>query len=79
MHSPGLRQANVLQLQWPDVDLARRTAWVHADEAKGREAIGVPLNEEAMSVLNEGKHPERVFTYKGRPLVSSIRDRGAMP
>ena len=66
----GLRQANVLQLKWPEVDLARRTAWVHADEAKGREAIGVPLNDEAMAVLNEekGKHPERVFTYKGRPL-----------
>jgi integrase len=66
----GLRQANVLRLQWPDVDLARCTAWVHADEAKGREAIGVPLNDEAMAVLNEekGKHPERVFTYKGQPL-----------
>ena len=68
--STGLRQANVRRLQWRDVDLARRTAWVHADEAKGREAIGVPLNDEAMEVLNEekGKHPERVFTYKGRPL-----------
>ena len=66
----GLRQANVLRLRWSEVDLARTTAWVHADEAKAREAIGVPLNEEAMAVLNEekGKHPERVFTYKGRPL-----------
>jgi len=49
----GLRQANVLRLQWPDVDLGRRTAWVHADEAKGDEAIGVPLNDEAMSVLRD--------------------------
>jgi hypothetical protein len=50
--------------------MERRTAWVHADEAKCREAIGVPLNDEAMAVLNEekGKHPECVFTYKGRPL-----------
>jgi len=48
----------------------RRTAWVHADEAKGGEAIGVPLNDDAMAVLSEekGKHPDRVFTYKGRPL-----------
>lgn len=30
----------------------RSAAWVHADEAKGREAIGVPLNNEAMAVLN---------------------------
>jgi integrase len=66
----GLRQANVLGLEWSDVDLERRTAWVHADEAKGGEAIGVPLNDEAMAVLREelGKHWLRVFTYKGRPL-----------
>jgi integrase len=66
----GLRQANVLGLKWPDVDMERRTAWVHADEAKGGEAIGVPLNDEALAVLREelGKHPLRVFTFKGRPL-----------
>jgi integrase len=30
----------------------------------------VPLNDDAMAVLNaeQGKHPERVFTYKSRPL-----------
>ena len=30
----------------------------------------MPLNDEAMAVLNEekGKHPARVFTYKGIPL-----------
>jgi integrase len=27
-----LRQANVLGLKWSDVDMDRRTAWVHADE-----------------------------------------------
>jgi integrase len=66
----GLRQANVLGLKWSDVDMDRRTAWVHADEAKGGEAIGVPLNDDAMAVLREekGTHPERVFTFKGRPL-----------
>jgi len=66
----GLRQANVLALKWPDVDIERRTAWVHADEAKGGEAIGVPLNDEAVAVLREelGKHPLRVFTFNGRPL-----------
>jgi integrase len=66
----GLRQANVVGLRWSEIDLARNTAWVHADEAKGGEAIGVPLNDDAMAVLNEekGKHPERVFTYGGKPL-----------
>jgi integrase len=66
----GLRHANVLTLRWSAVDLARRTAWVHADEAKGGAAIGVPLNDDAIAVLREeqGKHSDRVFTYKGRPL-----------
>jgi hypothetical protein len=37
----------------------------------GAEAIGVPLNDEAVAVLREerGKPPLRVFTFKGRPLV----------
>ena len=60
----------MLGLKWHDVDMERRTAWVHADEAKGGESIGVPLNNEAIAVLREelGKHPLRVFTFKGRPL-----------
>jgi integrase len=40
------------------------------DEAKGGKAIGAPLNEEAMAVLNEekSKHPGRVFTYRRKAL-----------
>ena len=32
--------------------------------------VGMPLNDDAMAVLREeqGKHRERVFTFKGRPL-----------
>jgi len=50
--------------------MERHTAWVHADEAKGGDAIDVPLNDEPVAVLREelGKHPLRVFTFKGRPL-----------
>jgi integrase len=67
----GLRQANVLGMRWADVDLDRRTAWVHADEAKGGTAIGVPLNDEAMAVLRDelGKHRDYVFTYRRRPIA----------
>ena len=56
----GLRQANVQALRWADVDIERRTAWVHADEAKGGEAISVPLNDEAVAMLSpprEGGRP----------------------
>ena len=54
----------------------------HADEAKSGEAIGVPLSDEAMAVQQEekGKHRERVFTFKSRPLgqVNSRSWRNAL-
>jgi integrase len=43
----GLRASNVPGLQWSQVDLARRLAWIHPDQAKARQAIPVPLNAEA--------------------------------
>lgn len=67
----GLRQGNVLRLEWGQVDMRRRVAWIHADQAKGRRSFSVPLNETAMAVLRgcKGKHPHRVFTYKGKPIA----------
>ncbi len=69
----GLREANVVGLEWSQVDLGRRCAWVHADQAKARKAIPVPLNEEAVLVLRQqtGKHSSRVFTYKGLPVTKA--------
>jgi len=67
----GLRQANVLKLEWSQVDLERRVAWIHADQAKGRRPIHVSLNSTAVEVLVRqlGKHPERVFTFNGKPVA----------
>ncbi|BBE50951.1 Tyrosine recombinase XerC [Ferriphaselus amnicola] len=69
--STGLRQSNVVQLEWSQVDMNRRVAWIHPDQAKARKAILVPLNSVAMGVLTRqvGKHPERVFTYHGKPVA----------
>jgi integrase len=66
----GLRAANVTGLRWSAVDIGRRLAWVHPDEAKARKAIPVPLNGEAVSILQKqiGKHREVVFTFKGKPV-----------
>lgn len=66
----GLRAANVRGLRWSAVDLDRRLGWVHPDEAKARRAIPVPLNGDAMAILQKqvGKHPEMVFTFKGRSI-----------
>lgn len=66
----GLRQSNVLRLEWSHVNLEGGHAWVDADQSKNRRPIAVPLNLKALEVLRRqiGKHPARVFTYAGRPL-----------
>ena len=67
----GLRAANVTGLQWSQVDLARKLAWVHPDQAKARRAIGVPLNAEAVALVQKqlGKHTTHVFSYHGKPIT----------
>lgn len=69
--STGLRARNVSFLRWDQVDMRRRVAWIHPDEAKAGRAIGVPLNEDALEVLRRrlGRHGDYVFTYKGRPVA----------
>lgn len=66
----GLRRANVTGLQWAQVDLVRRLAWIHPDQAKARMAIAVPLNAEAVVIIRQqdGRHPTHVFSYLGRPI-----------
>lgn len=66
----GLRQGNVTGLEWSQVDMSRRLAWIHPDQAKARRAIAVPLNDEALDVLRgeSGKHPRWVFTYRGKQI-----------
>lgn len=67
----GLRASNVTGLQWAQVDLVRRQAWIHADQAKARKAIPVPLNSEAVVLIrkNMGRHPTHVFSYLGKPII----------
>lgn len=63
----GLRRSNVTGLLWSQVDLVKRRAWIHADQAKARKAIAVPLSAAAVIVLREqvGRHPTNVFSYRG--------------
>jgi len=67
----GLRRSNVTGLQWTQVDLTRKMAWIHPDQAKARKAIPVPLSSAAVSVLRKqiGKHHTHVFAYKGKPIT----------
>jgi len=63
----GLRQRNVCRLQWSQVDLDRRVAWIHPDQAKAGRAIAVALNAEAVEVLRgqAGQHERYVFVFNG--------------
>src|SRR4051812_8242909 len=74
----GLRASNVTGLQWSQVDLARRLAWIHPDQAKARKAIAVPLNAEALALITKqvGKHLTHVFSYRGKPIIQSTRRPG---
>lgn len=73
----GLRQGNVFGLKWEQVDLARRIAWIYADETKANKAIGVPLNKTAIQILSErlGKHPIFVFTNSVNNRIKELDDR----
>jgi integrase len=66
----GLRRSNVTGLQWSQIDLVRRTAWIHPDQAKAGKAIPVPLSNVAVLLLREqiGKHSVNVFTFNGKPV-----------
>lgn len=71
----GLRENNVLELEWSQVDLKRRMAFWHADQMKGRVSHGIPLTDEALGVLAErqGQHRRWVFAHpdSGKPLVKA--------
>lgn len=66
----GLRERNVTGLEWSQLDLVRRIAWIHPDQAKTKKAIAVPLNAEAVDVIRRqiGKHSRCVFTFRGEPV-----------
>ncbi|WP_144276447.1 site-specific integrase, partial [Cronobacter sakazakii] len=46
-------------------DLEKKMAWMHPDETKAGNAIGVPLNETACQILEKqkGKHKRWVFVH----------------
>lgn len=66
----GWREQNVLRLEWSRVDMQRKVAWVKASQAKGKRAIGAPLNRDALAILKgqQGKDKRWVFpNEEGKP------------
>ena len=71
-----MRQANVLNLKWEQIDLRRQVAWIYPDQAKAGKAIGVPLNQTAMQVLmDRPRVSDYVFTHSGGGKVKAISNR----
>ena len=68
----GLRDANMRLLTWDRVNLGTRVAWVNPEDAKAGRALSIPLNDDAIAVLQEclGEHETHVFTYP-KPLPPS--------
>jgi integrase len=66
----GLRQANVLGLQWSRVDLAGKLVWIEANDMKADEALSIPLSSEAVAALQSqvGQDKVFVFTFRGKPI-----------
>lgn len=67
----GLRENNVLNLEWSHVDMKRRVAWIHGDQAKSGQPIGVPLNDAARAVLEARRGAHKIYCFAnpetGRP------------
>ena len=61
----GLRRSNIIDLEWSQVDMQRKVAWIHPENAKAGKAIGVALNDTACRTLRDqiGKHSRYVFVH----------------
>ena len=71
----GLRENNVLNLRWDQVNMARAVAFLEGAETKQKTAMGVNLPPEAMAVLNERKGLHKVYVFahpeSGKPLYKA--------
>jgi len=68
----GCRAREITGLEWNRVDLERQTAWLN--QTKNGTPRGVPLNADAVAVLQEqvGKHDQFCFTYLDQPILRGL-------
>lgn len=68
----GCRAREILGLEWSRGDLQRHTAWLN--QTKNGTPRGVPLNHDAVTVLEEqvGKHPQYCFTFRDEPIKANV-------
>ncbi len=61
MYACGLRIVDVLTLQWSDIDLSKRT--LNKIQVKTRNRNVIPLNEQAISVIERWKNRHNRFVF----------------
>ncbi len=59
----GVRENNALGLRWDQIHLGRRVAWFYGDQMKGKVAHGIPLNDDAMTVLERRQGIHKVYVF----------------
>jgi integrase len=59
----GVRENNALELRWDQMDLRRRVAWFYADRMKAGVAHGIPLNDDAMAVLERRRGIHKFYVF----------------
>lgn len=72
LHS-GLRQANVIGLEWSWVDLGRQHLCIPPERSKNGQPIPVHITGSMLAILEKqlGKHKGRVFTFRGKPIANA--------
>lgn len=76
----GLRRSNIINLEWSQVDMQRKVAWIHPEDAKAGKAIGVALNDTACKVLRDqiGRHSRFVFVHTQARKIAGGRKTAAV-
>lgn len=74
--STGLRDRNVRELEWSEVDLPNRMATISGTKMKNGKPLSIPLNDTAYELLrkrsqDKGRDERWVFAYGGRPVQRS--------
>lgn len=71
----GLRKTNVVRLRWDQIDMQRKIIWYAPEEVKNREALMVPLNQDALAIIRKriGTHDTYVFTRDGEVMADVPR------
>ena len=64
--STGLRRSNIINLEWQQIDMQRKVAWINPEDSKSGKAIGVALNDTSCQVLRNqiGNHHKWVFVHR---------------